>query len=380
MIRNSMLAFLSTFALAQADVIEFDLSPTGKDTAVGLQPANEVPTVVNSTGSGNEISAGIAFDTNTSTLTFTMGYGSSAGFTDLTGAATALHIHGPAPAGAATSVLFDLAPVHFPAAIPAQGGIIYGSVIYSPAQATDLLAGLNYVNIHTATNPSGEIRGQLIPILNVPPVVICPADATVECGVLITYTATVSDADGDAVQAVWTLNGVAVQTDDIAAGEPPTTALVEYTAALPLGINTLAVTATDSFGNVSTCSATITVVDTIPPVIVSTSVSPEVLWPPNHKMIPVRVSAVVTDACSATTWEIVSVSSSQAVDARGSGQTSPDWTITGDETVMLRAERSGNGKVARVYTITVLATDASGNQSTPSTVTVTVPHDQGKKK
>jgi len=276
--------------------------------------------------------------------------------------------------------LFDLAAVHFPAAIPAKGGIIFGSVIYSPAQATDLLAGLNYVNIHTATYPGGEIRGQLIPILNVPPVIICPANATVECGVPVTYTATVSDADGDAVQAVWSLNGVAVQTDDIAAGGPPTTALVEYTAALPLGINTLAVTATDSSGNVSTCSATITVVDTTPPVIVSTSVSPEVLWPPNHKMIPVRVSAVVTDACGATTWEIVSISSNQAVDARGSGQTSPDWMITGDATAMLRAERSGNGKADRVYTITVQATDASGNQSTPSTVTVTVPHDQGKGK
>lgn len=380
MIRTSMLAFLSTFALAQADVIEFDLSPAGMDAAVGLKPANEFPTVANSTGSGNEISAGIVFDTTTSTLTFAMGYGSSAGFTDLTGAATALHIHGPAAIGSATGVLFDLAPVHFPAAIPAQGGLIFGSVIYSPAQATDLLAGLNYVNIHTDANRDGEIRGQLIPILNVPPVIICPADATVECGVLVTYTATVTDANGEAVQAVWTLNGVAVQTDDIAAGGPPTAMLVDYTAALPLGVNTLAVTATDSVGNVSTCSATITVVDTTPPVIVSVSVSPAVLWPPNHKMIPVHVSAVVTDACGATTWEIVSVSSSQAVDARGSGQTSPDWTITGDETVMLRAERSGNMKVARVYTITVQATDASGNQSTPSTVTVTVAHDKGKNK
>ncbi len=380
MIKNSMLAFLSTFALAQADLIEFDLSPTGTDAAVGLKPVNEVPTVVNSTGSGNEISGGITFDTTTSTLTFAIGYGSSAGFTNLTGAATGLHIHGPAPAGVATGVLFDLAPVHFPAATPANGGIIFGSVLYSPAQATDLLAGLNYVNIHTATYPGGEIRGQLIPVLNVAPVVICPADATVECGDLVTYTATVSDADGDAVQAVWTLNGVAVQTDDIAAGGPPTTALVEYTAALPLGINALAVTATDSFGNVSTCSATITVVDTTPPVIVSTSVSPKVLWPPNHKMIAVRVSAEVTDACSATTWEIVSISCNEAVDARGSGHTSPDWTITGDATAMLRAERSGNGKAGRVYTITVQATDASGNQSTPATVTVTVAHDQGKKK
>jgi hypothetical protein len=138
----------------------------------------------------------------------------------------------------------------------------------------------------------------------------------------------VSDADGDAVQAVWSLDGVAVQTDDIAAGGPPTNALLEYTATLTVGTHTLAVTATDSFGNVSTSSATLTVVDTTPPVIVSTAVSPEVLWPPNHKMIPVRVSAVVTDACGEATWEIVSISSNQAVDASGSGHTSPDWKIS----------------------------------------------------
>ena len=43
----------------------------------------------------------------------------------------------------------------------------------------------------------------------------------------------------------------------------------------------------------------------------------------------------------------------------------------------LRAERSGKGR-ARTYTITVRCTDASGNSAT-KTVTVRVPHDQGKR-
>jgi hypothetical protein len=60
------------FSLAlnsQAAIIQFNLSPAGTDAAVGLSPLNEVPAATNSTGSGNEISAGISFDTETSILT-----------------------------------------------------------------------------------------------------------------------------------------------------------------------------------------------------------------------------------------------------------------------------------------------------------------------
>jgi CHRD domain len=377
-LRNSLFAFVSTVGLAQAAIVEFDLSPTGTSPGVGLSPANETPPVVGSTGSGNEISGGIFFDTVTSTLSFAMGYGSSAGFTNLTGAATSLHIHGPAAVGVAALPLFDLATVHFPAAVPANGGIIFGSVLYTPAQAADLLAGLDYVNIHTVANSAGEIRGQLIR-QNAAPDVIPPVDATVECGVPVTFSATVSDFDGDAVQAVWTLNGVPVETDPVAAGGPPSSAVITYTAALhDEGANTLSVIATDSAGNITTASATITVVDTTPPVIVAVSADPKVLWPPNHKMVPVTVRAKVTDACGHTAWEILSVSSNQAVDEKGSGNTSPDWKITGDHTVSLRAERSGKIKSDRVYFIKIQATDEAGNKSETSTVRVTVPHDQGK--
>lgn len=376
-IAGTAVALMSSVALVQAEILEFNLSPAGSDAAIGLSAANEVPANA-STGSGNEISGGIYFDTETLTLSLAIGYGSAAGFTDLSGPATGLHIHGPAPAGINAGVIFDLAPVHFPAGDPTKGGVIFGSVVFTPAQAADLLAGLNYVNIHTAANTGGEIRGQLIPDPNVAPEVVCPANATVECAETVTYTATVTDADGDAVEVVWTLNGEEVQVDQIPAGDPTSGAELDYTAVLPLGVNTLTVTATDSEGNETSCSSTITVEDTTPPVIVSASVSPKEIWPPNHKMVPVRVTADVTDACSETTWEIVSITSSQAEDAKGSGNTAPDWEITGDATAKVRAERSGTNKAGRVYTITIEATDESGNVSEPATVTVKVPHSKGK--
>jgi hypothetical protein len=74
---------------------------------------------------------------------------------------------------------------------------------------------------------------------------------------------------------------------------------------------------------------------------------------------------------------VVSVSSNEPVDGLGDGDTAPDWTITGDLAVSLRAERAGGGD-GRVYTITVECQDSSGNGVT-APVTVRVPHDIGKK-
>jgi len=64
------------------------------------------------------------------------------------------------------------------------------------------------------------------------------------------------------------------------------------------------------------------------------------------------------------------------VEGEGDGNTSLDWQDTGDLTLDLRSERSGQGD-GRVYTITIECTDVSRNPSTQD-VTVTVSHDQGK--
>lgn len=375
--KSILLAFASTLAFSGATILEFDLSPAGSDNAVGLRPANEVPAVLTSTGSGNSISGGFTFDTANSTLTFAVGYGTAAGFTNLSGAATGIHIHGPAAAGVSAPVLFDLASRHFPAATPSQGGIAYGSIILTQPQTTNLLAGLNYLNIHTAANSNGEIRGQIVRV-NSAPEITGLMDATVECGSPVTYSATVSDYDGDAIQAVWSVNGKPVETDSIPASATPSTVEINYTAALPEGANMVTLTATDSAGNETIMDAFVTVEDTVAPVITSASTSVNRLSPPNHKLVPVRVTASVTDACGPTTWEIVYVRSNQPVNGKGDGNTSPDWKIVDDHNVLLRAERSGNDKGGRIYTIGIRATDDAGNQSAVKTVTVTVPHNQGK--
>jgi hypothetical protein len=112
--------------------------------------------------------------------------------------------------------------------------------------------------------------------------------------------------------------------------------------------------------------------DVTAPVIHAVTASPGVLWPPNHEMRDVTVDVSVTDDIDPNpTRRIVQVTSNEPELGTGDGDSAPDWEITGDLTVRLRAERSGRG-TGRIYTITVESTDFFGN-STIATTTVAVP-------
>lgn len=119
----------------------------------------------------------------------------------------------------------------------------------------------------------------------------------------------------------------------------------------------------------SQCSGTVTVQDKTPPVITMTSVNPAVLWPANHKMVDVTVNYTATDNCGQPACKISGVTSNQPI-------SSSDYSIVDVHHVKLSADRSGSGN-GRMYTISTVCTDASGNSST-QTMGVSVPHDQGK--
>jgi hypothetical protein len=128
----------------------------------------------------------------------------------------------------------------------------------------------------------------------------------------------------------------------------------------------------DDCDNLTQHTQTITVLDTLAPVISGISATPNSLWPPNHKMRNVVINYTATDNCSAVTTYLT-VSSNEAINGNGDGNTTPDWEIIDNHLVKLRAERSGNGS-GRIYTITIVATDDCGNTS-QSIVLVTVAHD-----
>jgi len=107
-----------------------------------LKAGNEVPPN-NSTATGQ---AEATFDTATRNLTWTVTY------SGLSGPAAGAHFHGPGEAGKNAGIVLPF---------PNPTSPIKGSQVLTEAQAADLLAGKWYVNVHTAANPGGEIRGQM---------------------------------------------------------------------------------------------------------------------------------------------------------------------------------------------------------------------------
>jgi uncharacterized protein len=102
------------------------------------------------------------------------------------------------------------------------------------------------------------------------------------------------------------------------------------------------------------------------------SVSPDLLWPPNHRYVTVQATVTVSDNEDPDPeLELVSVASNEPDNGPGDGNTTNDIVIVDDDTFRLRAERNESGS-GRIYTITYQATDDCGN-STVRSATVSVP-------
>jgi hypothetical protein len=121
------------------------------------------------------------------------------------------------------------------------------------------------------------------------------------------------------------------------------------------------------------------VVDTTPPAV-TIAARPTTLWPPNGKLVSVRVSGTITDAPDGSG---VNASSAAFKVLDEYGQVQPQGSLALGAagryafTVALEASRNGKDQDGRHYTIKVSARDHAGNLGGAST-TVTVPHDQGQ--
>ncbi|MBA3849290.1 MAG: hypothetical protein C0502_04760 [Opitutus sp.] len=246
------------------------------------------------------------------------------------------------------------------AAATATDAVGVTALTYSQASGSQFPLGATTVTV-TARDAAGNSSSGTFTIAvqdTTAPALTVPASQTLEAtsasGAVATFAATATDAVG-----------VTALTYSHASG-----------GIFPLGPTTVTVTARDAAGNSSSGTFTITVRDTTAPTITSLSTTAPTLWPPNHKMVAVTVSASASDLVGVTSLKIVNVTSNEPDNGLGDGDTPGDIQVTGNLTLNLRAERSGTGN-GRVYTITVEARDAAGNAST-RTVAVGVPKSQGK--
>ena len=132
--------FAAAFAIAGCGMM-----PKSNTTSATNQmsAAQEVPPN-SSAGSGTVVTS---LNKDTRLLRWTVTY------SGMSGPVTAGHFHGPAAAGANAGVVVPFAG---PLASP-----IVGQATLTPAQVDQLKQGLWYVNLHTAANPGGELRGQV---------------------------------------------------------------------------------------------------------------------------------------------------------------------------------------------------------------------------
>jgi hypothetical protein len=179
-----------------------------------------------------------------------------------------------------------------------------------------------------------------------PPTIVCPDAVVDECQG--NGSAIVDPGDATATDLC-----TAVTVTDPGPGE------------YPLGETEVEYTATDEYGNSASCTSTVTVVDTTPPVI--TVGEPISLWPPNHDYHRITLAdcnVVVIDGCAGVLpielGEITCVTSDEPDNGTGDGDTVNDIVIIDGQTVDLRAERQGGGN-GRVYTIHFQISDPSGN-------------------
>ncbi|MGX1324217.1 hypothetical protein AB7M17_007670 [Bradyrhizobium sp. USDA 377] len=134
-------AVFATLALGAA--VAFAAPASAEKLKATLDGKSQVPANTSS-GTGT---AELDYDAASKKLSWTVSY------SGLSGPATAAHFHGPAEAGKNAGVAVPIAN--------AGSSPVKGEATLTDAQAADLLGGKYYINIHTAANPGGEIRGQV---------------------------------------------------------------------------------------------------------------------------------------------------------------------------------------------------------------------------
>ena len=201
----------------------------------------------------------------------------------------------------------------------------------------------------------------------------------------VTLGGQISDFDGEYITYEWLENGSILFSGNQSAiyGGDPVDLPEHVIFDLTLGTHILTLRARDGVNDPVTKDVAVEIIDDTNPTLSPVS-NKNILWPPDHKMVDILIETNAIDNSEGYVTLSASISSNEPEDGFGDEDIAPDWSeleIDQDNGVIalqLRAERSGFGE-GRVYTITIIALDESGNSS-KADVEIIVPHVKGKNK
>ncbi len=207
--------------------------------------------------------------------------------------------------------------------------------------------------------------GMLAAAASAQPVADAGDDVTVECagtkGTAVTLDGTGSSM-GPTIEYLWKSPGV--DFDDETSVTP--------TGRFRPGESSVLLEVTDTETELSDQDEVLVTVEDTDPPVAGARAFPSVLWPPNNKLVEVKVRLRIRD-CDPEPRVVLA-------DARSNEPENDPEDIqeadigTDDRHVLLRASRSGEGK-GRVYRLTYRIADAAGNE-TDAVARVLVPHDK----
>ena len=248
-----------------------------------------------------------------------------------------------------------------------------------------LSAGDHNLTLVVSDGKSRVNDSMILTVGNSPPHAVASGGGDYDVGTEVVLAGEVSDFDGDTLNCTWYLDGKILEAcrQEVAtlSGGGPVALTPCVLEKLVPGRYSLTLVARDGTAAAVSSEVQVNVTDTGDPTLAPVA-SHGILWPPNHKMVAVSIKSNAADNSGHVLVDAV-IASNEPEEGLGDDDIGPDWTypvvdpMTGEITFDLRAERSGRGD-GRVYTVTVTATDATGNSS-QAELRFVVPHDQRKK-
>jgi len=228
----------------------------------------------------------------------------------------------------------------------------------------------------------------VVTVDNSPPIAAPSGAGVYQIDAEVVLGGQVSDHDGDVLTALWRKAGTPlfpVEVVGTTAGGAPVALAARSIAAqtLGLGVHVIELAVDDGVNDEVVTTIEVEIIDSTAPTLAPIP-STTILWPPNHEMVEVTIQANAADNSGLPLALSVEIESNEAADGDGDGNTQPDFEVldvdseTGVVRVNLRAERSAKGD-GRVYTVTLMATDTSGNAA-EATIAIIAPHSKGRRR